>query len=64
MRKGLLTAALLIGLSPLCAQTLYNGVLDLRQKDITQRPRFLISDKMRFDNGQLFTDFRYFEPGH
>lgn len=64
MRKGLLTAALLIGLSPLCAQTIYNGVLDLRQKDITQRSRFFISGKMRFYNGQLFTDFRYVEPGN
>ena len=53
MKKTLLGAVLLAGLCPLFAQTIQNGVLDLRNKDFTRESRFLISGKMGFYNGQL-----------
>lgn len=53
MKKTLLGVVLLAGLCPLFAQTIQNGVLDLRNKDFTREFRFLISGKMGFYNGQL-----------
>jgi hypothetical protein len=56
MKKTLLGAVLLAGLFPLFAQTIQNGVLDLRNKNFTRESRFLISGKMGFYNGQLLSD--------
>ena len=45
MKKTLLGAVLLAGLFSLFAQTIQNGVLDLRNKDFTRESRFLISGR-------------------